>query len=190
MINFDYNEFILNGFYKTTYSDIDTIPISSVNFDISKDEGVSYPSETPDEFKASINEFKQQLHDALMETFNVVNIVERVSSHLSMNKAGVWNGTEPSSTIWHNDYKEGGTMFALLYFDSMPQDGSGGATFYVTNNDGNYDCHAPHNNEIFQLIPQRGDVVFITHDRNVDHRVDFATIKPRRVMSTAIDCQF
>ena len=188
MIAFDYNDFILNGFYKTKYPDIDNISISSVKFDVIA-AGIHYPSIVSNEFTLQLTQLKDDIHKTLLRTFDTVKIIPR-SPHLALNKYGVWDGTEASSTAWHNDYLESGTMIALVYFDSLPQDGSCGGALYITNNDGNYDCHAPRTNEIFQFVPQRGDVVFITHDRNIDHKVDYATIGPRRVMSIGIDCSF
>jgi hypothetical protein len=184
-MKFDYTDFIINGFCLTHYDKIDDIPIDDVVFDMHEKTGVSYPSVVPYEFKLELIFLKDAIRDTLLEIFDSVEVLPRTS-----NKSGVWNGTEPSSTIWHNDYREGGTMLALVYFDSMPINGSCGGLFHVKNNGGIYDCHKGQTTQHNIIAPQHGDVIFITHNRDFDHKVEVSTIRPRRVMSVGLDCKF
>jgi len=175
---FNFNEYILNGFYKTSYDDIDSIPINNIPFDKVDDYGLSYPSSVSYTGQQAINKLKQNILVALEEVFSSVHFVPRASARLKQNPYGLWDGVEPSSSEWHNDHIEGGNMFALIYFDSMPTDGSYGGSLSVK---------SPAN--IITLYPQRGDIVFVSHADCIHHKAESSTIQ-RRVMNMAFLCQF
>ena len=182
---FNYTDFIIQGFCKTEYEYINRIPIDIVHFDKREETGVSYPATLPYEMTMELMFLKEAIQETVLQVFDTVELLKRTG-----NQYGLWDGTEPTSTIWHNDYLEGGTMLALVYFDNIPEDGSGGGAFHVTNNGGIHDCHKTNPDKIYTMIPQRGDVIFITHNRDIDHKVDYATVSPRLVMSVGINCRF
>jgi hypothetical protein len=75
--------------------------------------------------------------------------------------ASIWDRTEQSSTVWHNDNREGYNLFALVYFDTMTPGVNG--RLYVRNPQGEESSH----------LPARGDCVVVNMKQGYEHRVDY-----------------
>jgi len=175
-MKFDFTYFIINGFYKTSYADIDNIPIDDTAFDLSDLDSITYPSDVSEYFKKSIDVLTKDIKLTLECTFSLVEFVPRSSTRLLKNKYSVWGGVEPSSREWHNDGIEGGSLFALIYFDSTPEDGSCGGSLKVKTHDIEH-----------TIYPQRGDIIFVSHALITQHKAEPSTIQ-RRVMNLTFDC--
>ena len=70
-MKFDWNELMLNGYYRTTYDKVDNIPIDDVILDKYADH-VFCPSELPESYKVGVNELIEEVVEALSEVYKSI----------------------------------------------------------------------------------------------------------------------
>lgn len=171
-MKFDWNELMINGYYKTTYDKVGNIPIDDVILDKYADH-VLCPSALPDSYKVGVNELIVEVTKELSKVYQSIEPI----SYDENSPYNVWDGVDSDSATWHNDALEGGNIFMLLYFDNVPEDKGGKLSIKM-------------NDEIVtSLHPQRGDIVFISNEPNVYHIVERSSIK-RRLANLTFDCDF
>jgi len=169
-MNFDWNEFVVNGYCKTTYDNVDDIPIDDVSLDICLDH-VLIPSTLSDNYKSSIDNLVSEVVSVLRNTYSQVTTF-KYDQHSPYN---VWDGVDSDSAKWHNDGNEGGDVFMLLYLDDVPKEAGGLLSIKM-------------NDEIVkEFYPQKGEIVFISNEPNVLHKAERANVQ-RRLINLTFDC--
>ena len=163
MMDFSLANMLVYGVHKTTVYESDLPPAELVVLDIIGDDGVIFPTVMPPAFAESYLQLAAKVVAMLEEHYSTVEI-HRTGT--APTYPTVWAGVDTNSATWHNDGDEGGTMFALLYFDPDPAAGH----LYV---------RSTMTNEQTVIHPTRGDLIFVSNDPTFQHRADL----PRGMMT-------
>lgn len=168
-MDFSLTNLLVSGFHKTTLP-FDTIPpIELVTLDQETD-GLRHPTTIPLDFERAYWRLVNEVVSLLEESYSSVQIVPVSKLTGSALPIPVWAGVDPNSLQWHNDSLEGGTLFALLYFD----DDLAAGVLQIKSANG-----------IETLHPQRGDLVFVSNNVSFQHR---ASLPRGRMTRVALRC--
>jgi hypothetical protein len=157
-------DLIEKGFYQTDISDIlKNLDISNISW---KEEHLNNVYEPKDnvELDKSIDLINSNLIEMLNQNFKSVQV----------GKKELWEGTEPTSCVWHNDLVEGWNLFALVYFNDMTEETGGSISFKNAEE------------EIYTVYPKYGTCIFVNMMPWYYHKVE--QVKVFNIKRVVLNC--
>jgi hypothetical protein len=124
-------------------------------------ENISWIQDKEENYRYIKNDKK--IDSALHNTMDLLGrkYVSIIDKNYKMGYKSIWNGTESSSCVWHNDLKEGPNLFFLLYYTDVDPNCGGEIEFRRTET----------KQVTGSITPKKYDIVMGSQELCWEHRV-------------------